>query len=100
MQPLIAVTVLACLASTPIDDFNPHQLGAAQAFIAKHHDTCGPEEPVIIERGITSEECQSQAMLHVMPDWLRTHPNDLYLGAICTPHQYAVPSIQEQAAER
>ena len=99
MTPLVQIIVLSCLATAPMDDFNPHMIGAAQAYMRQHPGVCHVAEPVIIERGVTSEECQSQAMLHVLPDWQKQHPNDIWVGAICEEHK-ALRLNLPQNAER
>ena len=74
MPPLIAIVIYSCLASAPLDDFNPHMIGAVQAFVASHAGICSAEPPLILERGITLEECQREGFLHFMPHCIAAHP--------------------------
>jgi hypothetical protein len=87
MPPLIAIVVYSCLASAPLDDFNPHMLGAVQAYVTRHPGICSAEPPLILERDITLEECQSQGFLHFMPNWIAAHQDRVYLGAPCFVHR-------------
>jgi len=87
MPPLIAIVVYSCLASAPLDDFNPHMVGAVQAYVARHPGICSAEPPLILEAGLTLEECQSQGFLRFMPDWITNHPDRVYLGAPCFVHR-------------
>ena len=87
MPPLIAIVIYSCLASAPLDDFDPHMIGAVQAFVASHAGICSAEPPLILERGITLEECQREGFLHFMPHWIAAHPDRVYLGAPCVVHR-------------
>jgi hypothetical protein len=86
MPPLIAIIVYSCLASAPLDDFNPHIVGAVQAYVARHPDICSADPPLLLERDTSFEECQSQGLLHILPEWQKDHPDRVYLGAPCFVH--------------
>ena len=54
---------------------NPHQINAALIYTQAHPDICRADPPVVLENGMTLEQCQSQAMLQVMPGWMTEHPD-------------------------
>lgn len=84
MPPLIVVLVYWCLASAPIDQFNPHQLHASQKFVADNPATCFVSQGEVLEdRTITAETCRRRSFLDYMPGWLQQHPGARYLGAEC-----------------
>jgi hypothetical protein len=87
MPPLIAIIVYSCLASAPLDDFNPHIVGAVQAYVARHPDVCSADPPLLLERDVNFQECQSLGFLHILPDWQKGHPDRVYLGAPCSVHR-------------
>ena len=87
MPPLIAIIVYSCLASAPLDDFNPHVVGAVQGYVARHPDICSADPPLLLERDTSFEECQSQGLLHILPEWQKDHPDRVYLGAPCFVHR-------------
>jgi hypothetical protein len=63
----VAIIVYSCLASASLHDFNPHQINAALVYTQAHPDICRADPPVVLENDMTLEQCQSQAMLQVMP---------------------------------
>ena len=83
MPNAVAIVVYSCLASAPLDDFNPHMVGAVQAYVARHPGICRSDPPLLLEREVSFEECQTQGFLHFMPGWQRDHPDRVYLGAPC-----------------
>jgi hypothetical protein len=99
MPPIIAITVLWCLNSAPFDQFNPHQLGAAQAFVRAYPDVCGVDPPLILERDVTLEQCQSQGFLHLLPGYHENRPGRVYMGAPCVVHQPEPLEIYSLKAE-
>ena len=82
----VAIVVYSCLASAPLDDFNPHMVGAVQAFVASHPGVCSADPPLILEADVSLEECQIRGVAHFMPDWQAAHPDRVYLGAPCFVH--------------
>ena len=87
MAPSIAIIVYSCIASAPLDDFNPHQINAAQIYTKAHPGICRVDPPVVLENDMTLEQCQSQAMLQIMPGWMTEHPDRVWLGAKCENHE-------------
>lgn len=87
MPNAVAIVVYSCLASAPFDDFNPHMVGAAQAYVARHPGICAADPPLLLEADVTVQECQSQGMLHFLPQWQSQHPDRVFLGAPCFVHQ-------------
>lgn len=51
----VAIVVYSCLATAPLDDFNPHQVGAVQAYVARHPGICSVEPPLILEADVSFE---------------------------------------------
>jgi hypothetical protein len=87
MPYAVAIVVYSCLASAPLDDFNPHMVGAVQAYVAQHPGICAAAPPLILQVDVSFEECQSQGLLHFMPGWQQNHPDRVYLGAPCFVHR-------------
>ena len=87
MAPSIAIIVYSCIASAPLDDFNPHQINAAQIYTKAHPGICRVDPPVVLENDMTLEQCQSRAMLQIMPGWITGHPDRVWLGAKCENHE-------------
>ena len=83
----IAIIVYSCLASASLDDFNPHQINAAVIYTQAHPDICRADPPVVLENDMTLEQCQSQAMLQLMPGWMTEHTDRVWLGAKCENHE-------------
>ena len=79
----VAIVVYSCLASLSFDDFNPHQLNAAGAYVAAHPGVCEAEPPLFLGDELTLEQCRWGAMLHYMPGWIKDHPDRVWLGATC-----------------
>jgi hypothetical protein len=83
----IAIIVYSCLATATFDDFDPHQVNAAAGYVARHPGICRQESPLILETDVSLEECQSQGFLNFMPEWMQEHPDRVWLGNRCEPHQ-------------
>ena len=86
----VVIVALWCSPAAPIDTFNPHQLGAALAFVQANPADCGEDAPLELDRDVTLEACQAQAMLHYMPQWQKDNPGRIWLGARCEPHELDV----------
>jgi hypothetical protein len=96
----VAIVVYSCLATAPLDDFNPHQIGAVQSFVARHPGICSAEPPLILEADVSLEECQARGFLRFMPDWQAEHPERVYLGSPCfvhTPEPLVIHALPQSA---
>lgn len=90
MSPVIFVVVYWCLASAPLDTFDPHQVDAVARFVSANPATCHASPPVVIVRtdgdmGISLNECRARQIIAYMPTWLQdpTNVGRVYLGAEC-----------------
>ena len=54
----VVIVALWCSPAAPIDTFNPHQLGAALAFVQANPADCGEDAPLGLDRDVTLEACQ------------------------------------------
>ena len=45
------------------------------------------DPPLLLERDTSFEECQSQGLLHILPEWQKDHPDRVYLWAPCFVHR-------------
>lgn len=82
------VVVFWCVASAPIDTFNPHQLNAVEKFVAANPDTCHASPPEEVEGPKTVAECEARAITEYMPGWLPKNEGKLYLTARCFQRKY------------
>lgn len=70
MQGPLAIVVLWCLETAPLDSFDPHRVNAARQFVADNPATCHADPPEYVRGPRSVEQCRGWAMLHWMPRWL------------------------------
>ena len=86
MGPLVAVVVYWCLATAPLDSFNPHMVNAVKTFVAHNPATCHATLGEVLEdRSVDVDLCRRRQMFAYMPGWLQKPENagKVYLGADC-----------------
>ena len=84
MSATLAIVIYSCLASAPLDDFDPHRVDAAAHYVSIHPDVCREEPPIALDAALSPEQCQTRAMMDVMPGWSEQNRDRVWIGAKCT----------------
>jgi hypothetical protein len=87
MSATLAIVIYSCLATAPLDDFDPHRIDAAAHYVSLHPDVCREEPPLLLGEAESTQQCQTRAMMEVMPGWSRQNPDRVWIGAKCMAQQ-------------
>jgi hypothetical protein len=81
MSATLAIVIYSCLATAPLDDFDPHRIDAAAHYVSLHPDVCREEPPLLLGEAESTQQCQTRAMMDVMPGWSQQNPERVWIGA-------------------